>query len=123
MSMSLSICLSQCHLKTMEKLSDKTMSSIYVVVVVVVVVVHSRIRHRCGHYTTSTSSEIIIIYFTVHVVLFLSPLPSWPHINRHNKHTIDTPNFFPMHMFRIAHHKILLLATEFRCRTSANSIW
>lgn len=54
--MSLSICLSQCHLKTMEKLRDKTMSSIYVVVVVVVdvilvvvvvvvVLVHSGIRY------------------------------------------------------------------------------
>lgn len=59
--MSLSICLSQCHLKTMEKLSDKTMSSIYVVVVVVVVV-HSRIRHRYGH---RPSSEIIIIIISL----------------------------------------------------------
>lgn len=99
MSMSLSICLSQCHLKTMEKLSDKTMSSIYVVVVVVV---HSRIRH--WPYTTSPSSEIIIIIiFQCSRRTSLSLSPSWAHINRHSKHSIDTPNFFPMHMFKIAH--------------------
>lgn len=97
--MSLSICLSQCHLKTMEKLRDKTMSSIYVVVVAVV---QSRIR-LARTPPSVRRPKLLLLFFSIRScsIFFGSPLPSWSWAThkssrRWTRH-IDAQNFFPMH--------------------------